>query len=421
MRFTYLYSGLASSLFILLTNKSSLFAQAELEIEPSPPSIGADVPVTYFGPPPSSVQKELIGPYQLLTAGKIDQNAGTIEMPLYRGPVVQSKSNLSNFVDGVSIWYILTDTTDEGAAKGLGLNLSSKLRFSNVGNGARWSTVGQNTRLLFDQSSYVNFRPVRTIIPGNAPNYFPPKAGTAPGSIGLNNYSPITHVENLGEVYNAPVIADRLQTEETLNRYCDGLPTDRAGLAAARRILHDRVVAICPRDGTVTLTLVPGHSFARPVLYISTESSDRVTAALEFSTYAPGLLDVTVGGDDSFTSAVERIFVVTNGFTNGDLGESATITNHPGRNGLNSALRGDGGPLNVLGGIPTIATDYSPLWDVNLGTWTPEAVRDGYRTRWLEEFQILGFAERGLVTGPDGQPFGSTGIIVNCPIAFRFL
>ena len=121
------------------------------------------------------------------------------------------------------------------------------------------------------------------------------------------------------------------------------------------------------------------------------------------------------------TSAVERIFVVTNGFTNGDLGKSATIKNHPGRNGLNSALRGDGGPLNVLGGIPTIATDYSPLWDVNLGTWTPEAVRDGYRTRWLEEFQILGFAERGLVTGPSGEAFGSTGIIVNCPIVFRFL
>ena len=170
-----------------------------------------------------------------------------------------------------------------------------------------------------------------------------------------------------------------------------------------------------------TLTLVSGHSFARPVLYVSTESSDMVTATIEQATYAPGLKDVQVGKDDSFASAIERIFVVTNGFTNGDLGSDATITTHPGRNGLNSALRGDGSPLNVLGGIPTIATDYSPLWDVNLGTWTEEAVRNGYRTRWLEEFQILGFAQRGLVTGPDGAPFGSTGIIVNCPIAFRFL
>lgn len=81
-------------------------------------------------------------------------------------------------------------------------------------------------------------------------------------------------------------------------------------------------------------------------------------------------------------------------------------------NGLNSALRGDGPPFNVLGGIPTIAADYtSPLWDVNVGTWTAEAVDNGYyRTRWfLEEFQILGFVERGLVTGPGGATFGSSG------------
>lgn len=226
---------------------------------------------------------------------------------------------------------------------------------------------------------------------------------------------------SLAESYNAPVVASREATADQLNAYCDGLPTDPEGLAAARRILHDRVVAICPREQTVTLGLVPGHSFARPVLHLSTESSDIISAALEAATYAPGLGDVAVGADDSFGSAIERLFAVTNGFTNGDLGPNSSVANHPGRNGLNSALRGDGPPLNVLGGIPTIATDYSPLWDVNVGTWTDEAVESGFRTRWLEEFQILGFVERGLVTGPGGAEFGSSGFIVNCPIVFRFL
>jgi hypothetical protein len=69
----------------------------------------------------------------------------------------------------------------------------------------------------------------------------------------------------------------------------------------------------------------------------------------------------------------------------------------------------------------SIATDYSPLWDVNVGEWTQEAIDLGFRTRWLEEFQILGFVERGIVTGPGGAPFGSSGIIVNCPIVQRFL
>jgi hypothetical protein len=53
--------------------------------------------------------------------------------------------------------------------------------------------------------------------------------------------------------------------------------------------------------------------------------------------------------------------------------------------------------------------------------WTEEAVRRGYRARVNEEFQILGLAEDGWITGPMGMPFGSTGIVVNCPIVFRFL
>jgi hypothetical protein len=38
-------------------------------------------------------------------------------------------------------------------------------------------------------------------------------------------------------------------------------------------------------------------------------------------------------------------------------------------------------PWNVLGGIPTIATDYSPIWDVNIEQWTQKAIDNGYRSR----------------------------------------
>ena len=89
---------------------------------------------------------------------------------------------------------------------------------------------------------------------------------------------------------------------------------------------------------------------------------------------------------------------------------------------MNSALKGDGGgPLNVLGGIPTIATDYSPLWDLNVGEWTQHAISSHYRSRVREEFQMLGYVRSGWVTGPGGKAFGSSGLIVNCPIVFRFL
>ncbi len=68
-----------------------------------------------------------------------------------------------------------------------------------------------------------------------------------------------------------------------------------------------------------------------------------------------------------------------------------------------------------------MATDYSPLWDLNLGVWTQDSIEKGYRSRLLQEFQILDFAEKGFITGPNGGKFGSTGFIVNCPIVWRFL
>jgi len=43
----------------------------------------------------------------------------------------------------------------------------------------------------------------------------------------------------------------------------------------------------------------------------------------------------------------------------------------------------------------------------------------GYRSRLTEE--ILGFAKQGWITGPGGKRYGSTGIIVNCPVVMRLL
>lgn len=58
---------------------------------------------------------------------------------------------------------------------------------------------------------------------------------------------------------------------------------------------------------------------------------------------------------------------------------------------------------------------------MNLGEWAQEAVDNGYRARMTEEFQILGMVVRGFLTGSGGTPYGSTGIIINCPIVHRFL
>jgi len=364
--------------------------QGDDDVAPAPPSIGADIPLTYFGPAPSTVQKELVGPVQLLRSGTIDMNESTITLPLYQGQLRGT---------GETVWYILTDTTDKGNADALGINWSPKLAYS--APGARIATLLSNSTLEF-HSGTVDFSSEHRVTPGNSSNPFPPSVAQ-PGSMGDKDYSPLVLVENAGgQIYNAPIVAFGVDASQI--NFCEG--------NADYSLVHDKVVSICPSEGTVTIKLTSGFSFARPVLYLSMEASVPLAAALESATVAPKLANIRTGQDDSAFSAVERIFVFANGPTGQD---------NPQRQGLNSALMGEGSPLNVLGGIPTVATDYSPLWDINLGTWTQEAIDNGYRSRLTEEFAILGFVEEGWITGPGGAPYGSVGMIVNCPIVFRFL
>lgn len=402
-------------------------------LRPPPPSIGADVPVTYFGPAPSSVNRNLIGPLQLLTAGTVDFDAApaTVTLPLYEGRL--ARPGAAN--DGATAWYIVTDTSDERNAAALGLNFSAKLNFTDappamatmlMETAVRRAFYDADGILVFDRGS-VDFSPERVVSSASTD-----VSGTSnllaalsfqPGSVGSEAgdsdgfYSPLVEIVNAGgHVYNAPMMSFGTQAAD-LAPYCDGIST--AEESAARAILHDKIVSICPGEngepGTVTLRLTSGFSFGRPVLYLSTDASADIAASLEEASYVPALTNVAVGRDDSLFSAVERIFGFTNGPTN-DFGEV-----NPQRQGFNSAIVGQGQPLNVLGGIPTVATDYSPLWDLNLGEWTQEAIDNGYRSRMTEEFAILGMVARGFMTGPGGAPYGSTGIIINCPIVHRFL
>ena len=140
--------------------ESALGADDDLEIRPAPPSIGADVPVTYFGPQPALVQRELVGEYQLLKSGKVDLEKATITLPLYDG----------RMRDGRAVWYVVTDTDDRGNAEQLGLNYSPKLTYADVGRAVRKASLVEKFKLVFD-SGTVDFKPQRSATPGDAPNF----------------------------------------------------------------------------------------------------------------------------------------------------------------------------------------------------------------------------------------------------------
>ncbi len=376
-------------------------SQANDPVPPESPSTGTEIPETYFGPPASESFSEnnesLVGPAELLKAGTTNERAGTTTLPLYRG----------HDKDGTTVWFILTDTTDQDNADALGLNFSAKLAFARVGDAVRDAWLGRNGSLIFETGA-VDFSPRRKLVPGEKPNAFPPMVAR-PGSIGDPHYTPYVQVVDApgSPIYNAPVVAYDVTADQI--DFCKG--------GVDHGVVHDRVVKICPKapsngQGTVTLDTTQIFSFAKPATYISTEASDPVVATLDSGTFAPAIGDLPVGRDDSAFSPIERLFVTANGPTGVD---------NPQRQGLNSAVLGEGDPLQVIGGIPTVSNDYSPAWDLNLGFWTREAIRKGYRARIIDEFQYLDLVAGGHITGEDGAPFGSTGIVVNCPIIARFL
>src|SRR6266853_3121830 len=241
-------------------------------IIPPEASIGTKVDISQFPPPDSLTDPELAGPVQLLRSGKFDlpieqltsvnvpagTPRGTIALPLFKG-AVQTPSGLK------PAWYVILDAGNQAEADRLGVNFSKKL--PNAGDAARPATRRSDGTFLF-ASGIVDFSPNRVVAPGSEARALPPKQAQ-PGSVGEANYSPLVRVD--GIVYDAPVIAAAV--EDASINFPNGNP-DYA-------LVHDQVVAIDPANRTVTLSLINGFSFGKPVLYISTESSDPTVSAIE--------------------------------------------------------------------------------------------------------------------------------------------
>jgi hypothetical protein len=366
-------------------------------------TIGTVVDISQFPPPDSLTDPELAGPVQFLKSGKFDipldqltsvnvpagTPRGTITLPLYKG-AVKTASGLK------PAWYIILDTGNQAESERLGVNFSKKL--PNDAVAARPATRRADGTFLFE-SGLVDFSPDRLVVAGSEDRPFPPSIAH-PGSVGDADYSPLVNVD--GIIYDAPVVAAALDDNDI--SFPNGNPN--------YGLVHDQVVAIDPAKRTVTLSLINGYSFGHPLLYISTEASDPTAAAIEGATFAPRLRKVVLGVDDIATSGVERLFIATNGETRGGC-------QNPQRQGLGAALLDGHRPNNTFGGVPFVATDYSPVWDANVYEWTQDAIDKGYRGLLTEEFRILKMARDGYVTGPGGAPYGSAGFVVICGVAAR--
>ncbi len=355
----------------------------------APLFIRNDIPIVYNTPSPSQVKPELIGPVQFIRSARVHEDEGTVTFRLYQG----------HLASGENQWYILTDTNSRELADHQGLGFSAKLGFADHGRAVRSANIANDGTFVFAKGE-VDFAPVRNIVPGDAPNYFPPKVAT-PGSTADNDYSPIVRVN--GVYYNAPVLAGNITADELQKM-------GQSGNIDYSKV-HDKIVSIDLDRNLVTLKMTAGYSFSKPVFYVSTDSNNPVAATLEESTLTPALDDANQDIPDHFTGqGNERLAIFINGPTGKD---------NPFRQGIQSAMIDGSYPLNIFGGIPTINLDYSPLWDAQLVQWSQEAITKGYRTRIIDLLHMYGLEKKGVLEGFGGGAIKRSGIIINCPVISR--
>jgi len=357
-------------------------------------------------------------------------------LPIYPGDAPNPKTGQIE-----KVWYLLLDASDKGLADDLGVNYAPKLQNIGVSCPACVQTVTEENPspannhfgpAVIHFAGAPDFSPEREAVPG--PTGFPlksfkPGAEAPPG----DPYSPFIKIAGSDVVYNAPIIATGEGPFDVTNHTNTG-----------DRVLGIHIAAPSPQgqfnESWADLLFVKGFDAGQPIVYLSTDAGQPLTAVLERATYVPALNEASFnGGDDFVGSARERLFGFINGQTgannpqaqgfqhlalDGGVGENASQENTK----FINALRFGGDLLNVFGDFPTLASPrhadaYSPLWDAQLGLWTPKAIKLGLNKRQIDEVQVFNLAATrpDLLTGVnvatgEPAPYGSVGVDINCAV-----
>ena len=315
------------------------------------------------------------GVKKFVRSADLNVEQGTATFPLFEG----------TSADGDTVYYIVTEISDRAEARRLGVNWSPVLENA-LGTQAVQDATRTDGAVAFEGT--VDFAPDRVVVPGPEGSEFPPTTAE-PGSVGDAEYSPLFSV-NGHSVVNAPHIGNSTG-------------------------LHDKVVSIDFENDRVVIDLTDGFYEDDPILYISTDASDKTAAAVEGATLAPNLgAAPEFGVADEDSSALQALLAVVNG---------AMGVDNLDRQGLNSVLRGEGDdPLNVVAEVPD-EDDYSPLWDFHPAVWTEDAIANGDRALITDLDDVPDLLASGVLEsaagGPANADFGglrSAEFVINCPV-----
>src|SRR5258707_3838424 len=232
------------------------------------------------------------------SASPVKLSNETVRLPLYKGEAY-----------GKTAWFILLDASDAGLAHDLGVNFAPKLANIGIGCPACVQTVtidsptpAQNPfgPALVHFQGAPDFSPTRIAVPG--PNGFP-LAQFQPGAVAGPGYSPFIQIAGSPVVYNAPIVATGDGPFDVVHHTNTG-----------DRVLGIHIAPPTSPPGQfleswVDMLFVKGFDAGQPIVYLSTDAGQPLTAVLERSTYVPALDKAAYnGGDDFLWSSRERLF-----------------------------------------------------------------------------------------------------------------
>ena len=287
------------------------------------------------------------------SALQVDLSKETVRLPLYKGDA-----------QGKTVWFVLLDASDSGLAHDLGINFAPKL--GNIGIGC--PECVQTVTLDAPTPAAEPVRRKPSSISKARPISARPRRATRARRVPA------------GPVPARSSRRSRLQPVHPDRRFADGV--QRADRRHRRRPVRRRSPhehrrprprrphrrALAPgqfAESWVDMLFVKGFDAGQPIVYISTDAGQPLTAVLERSTYVPALDKAAYnGGDDFLGSARERLFGFINGQTGADnkqaqgfvhlakdghVAEDASASN----TAFIDALRNGGDLLNVFGDFPT--------------------------------------------------------------------
>jgi hypothetical protein len=152
----------------------------------------------------------------LPSAVKVDLQNQYVRLPLHKGEY-----------NGQTVWYVLTEASDQGAADDLGLNYAPKLGNMSIGcdacvqnvtlSGTQGNVFGEG---IVHFAGIPDFSPTRVLKAG--PTDFPPSQAT-PGAVGGDKYSPFIRIAG-SQTTEPPSTCCSCGASTPASRFCTSPP-----------------------------------------------------------------------------------------------------------------------------------------------------------------------------------------------------